>query len=263
MEKALGRPATALILFSAAALLLLAGISQASAPVAKQVAQIRAERPEDLGRTAAQPGRIPEQSPAAVASEDDEPVIYVPPRRGAPRARVGGGLRGAPALPVPLALAPDHLAQTISARPSLFWHIDGVPPRGTQLVFTLIDETGIDPLAEVELPRPAGPGIQRIDLARLGIRIETGVEYQWSVALIADPGRRADDMVSFGYLRRVAAPRDLARKSTSASSYAARGFWYDALASISDAIETAPGDRGLRLQRNALLRQVQLDAAAE
>jgi len=188
---------------------------------------------------------------------------YRPPRRGSPRARVGGGLRGALALPTPLALAPDHVGHTVFAQPSLFWYIDGSPGRGKQLVFTLIDEEGIDPLVEVTLAAPKRSGIWRIRLADYGARLAPGAEYQWSVALIADPAHRAKDIVSSGYIRRVAAPEKLELGQRGAGTYADLGLWYDALESISDAIDAAPADPVLRGQRNALLRQAKLDAAIE
>jgi hypothetical protein len=188
---------------------------------------------------------------------------YRPPRRGSPRARVGGGLRGARALPTPLVLAPDHVGHTVFPQPSLFWYIDGSPGPGRQLVFTLIDEESIDPLVEVRLAAPKRSGIWRIRLADYGVRLVPGEEYEWSIALIADPAQRGKDIVSSGYIRRVAAPEKLRRGQPGVDTYAGLGLWYDALESISDSIEAAPGDPALRRQRNALLRQAKLDAAIE
>lgn len=188
---------------------------------------------------------------------------YRPPRRGSPRARVGGGLRGSRALPTPLALAPDHVGHTVFAQPSLFWYIDGSPGRAKQFVFTLMDEEGIDPLVEARLAAPKRSGIWRIRLADYGARLAPGAEYQWSVALIADPAHRAKDIVSSGYIQRVAAPEKLELGPPGVDTYADLGLWYDALESISDAIDSAPADPVLRGQRNALLRQAKLDAAIE
>jgi hypothetical protein len=190
-------------------------------------------------------------------------VVYVPPRRGAPRAKVGGGLRGAPALPTTLALAPVHTAETVSARPSLFWHIDSPPASDARLVFTLVDDLHVDPIAEFELPRPRRAGIQRVDLAARGVTLEPDVEYEWSIALVSDLRSRSDDRISAGYIRRVAAPAELERELATARAYAAHGLWYDALASIADAIEASPGSAALRAQRDSLLRQAHLDAAVE
>jgi hypothetical protein len=155
------------------------------------------------------------------------------------------------------------VGQTLSAQPSLFWYIDGSPGRGEQLVFTLIDEQSIDPLVEVTLAAPKRSGIWRIRLANYGVRLTPGAEYEWSVALIADPAHRSKDITSSGYIRRVAAPEKLELGQPGVDTYAELGLWYDALESISDSIDAAPGDPALRRQRNALLRQAKLDAAVE
>ena len=197
-------------------------------------------------------------NPQAVA-----PPEYLPPRRGAPRATVSGGVRGTRALPTPLALAPSHLAQTVAGRPSLFWYIDAVPNQSSGLVFTLIDEEGIDPVAEVTLTSPQQAGIHRIRLADHGVSLEPGTEYEWSIALVVDSEHRAKDVVTAGYIRRVSQPEELELRQPCVTSYADLGLWYDALESVSDSIDAAPGDLALLGQRNSLLRQVGLDAVIE
>jgi hypothetical protein len=188
---------------------------------------------------------------------------YRPPRRGAPRAKIGGGRRGIPALPTPLVLAPGHLAQTVAGRPSLFWHIDAVPSQDSSVIFTLIDEGSIDPIVEAELSLPKQAGIQRIRLVDHGVKLQPGIEYEWSVALVVDPSQRSKDVVSTGYIRRISEPSELRLRPPCVTSYADLGLWYDALESVSDAIDSVPGDLALRSQRSSLLHQVGLDAAIE
>jgi hypothetical protein len=175
--------------------------------------------------------------------------IYQPPHRGAPRAKVSGAMRGAPDLPTPLALAPDHVAFTGLAQPSLFWHIDGVPGRRSRLVLTLIGEDSIDPLVERELERPKRAGIQRVRLGDLGVRLEPGVEYEWSVTLVVDPAQRSSDVISGGAIRR-AAPGEPCPEA-----------WYDSLEALIDAVERSPSDAELRGRQLALLEQAGLDPA--
>jgi hypothetical protein len=219
----------------------------------------------------------PRSESATVAPADDarlarvdaapgkDAPVYRPPRRGAPRARVAGGLRAGRALPTPLALAPEHLAHTASADPSLFWHVDERPPAHVKVVFTLIHEDDIEPLVESQLPPPRRAGIQRIRLAQFGVQLDPEAEYEWSVALVPDPDQRSRDVISTGYLRRVAPPAELSgeQQGVTVSTYASLGLWYDALEAASDAIDAAPSDPGLRHQRDALLRQGGLEAAAE
>jgi len=207
-----------------------------------------------------------DSGPAEIRSEvreAAEPVViqYNPPRRGSPRVRVGGGLRGASAHPRPLALAPDHVAETVSAQPSLFWHIDGLPRGDSELVFTLLDGEAIEPVAEARLARPTGVGIQRVRLADLGVSLRPDREYEWSISLVVESGPRSHDAVTTGYIRRVAEPLELAALAPGVFSYAELGLWYDALESVSDSIDARPLDSTLREQRSALLRQAGLEPA--
>ena len=66
----------------------------------------------------------------------------------------------------------------------------------------------------------------------------------------------------------MSSPRALAAQLNGASKsrlpflYAEAGFWYDAIATLSEQIDANPADRDLREQRAALLEQVGLKAAA-
>ncbi len=226
-----------------------------SRPSRIEIAKVRPQVPA--------PEIPPSRLEPSVPPRPDDLPVYRPPRRGAPRAKVGGCMRGAPALPKPLALAPDHLAQTVSAQPSLFWYIDAVPGRDSRLVFTLIDADEVHPIVEATLDAPEHPGIQRIQLSDHGAELDRGVEYEWSVALVVDAANRGQDVISMGYIERVAEPGALGQGIPTAAQHAAAGLWYDAIRSISDSIEATPSDLRLRLQRSALLRAAGLQAAVE
>ncbi|HMA18903.1 MAG TPA: DUF928 domain-containing protein, partial [Thermoanaerobaculia bacterium] len=85
-----------------------------------------------------------------------------------------------------------------------------------------------------------------------------------SVAVIADPDRRARDLLAAGLIERVDPPERLRERLAQARAEevpflcAEAGLWYDALTAISDLIERAPGDAVLLNQRAALLGQVGL-----
>jgi hypothetical protein len=198
------------------------------------------------------------------AAEPAGDSLYRPPSRGKPRGRVGGGVRGVRgSRPALYSLVPEHTGQTVSEQPSLFWYLEGPPPGDAALFFTLIDETSIDPLLEVELPRPAHPGIQRVDLSRYEVRLERGTEYEWSVALVVDPEQRANDIVAAGWIDRVDTPEGLGEGGApTARTFARHGLWYDALAAAADGVEAEPGAPAPRALRDALLREVGLDLAA-
>ncbi len=188
---------------------------------------------------------------------------YRPPIRGKPRARIAGGVRGGETnLPRLQVLAPQHTGQTLSGQPSFFWYLDRTPPEGAAFAFTLVDDTRIEPLLEAPLEGPPGAGIHRIDLADYGVRLQKGVEYEWSVVLVVDPEQRSMDIVSVSWVDRVEAPPHLGEAGPpGVHVYAEHGLWYDALAAASDEVEAHPEDPLPRAHRDALLRQVGLDLA--
>jgi hypothetical protein len=201
------------------------------------------------------------QEPRKVAEVADAGVRYEPPRRGAPRNKLGGGLRfaavGSHSRVTLHAFAPDHVAHTRSPSPVLYWYVDPLPALHESIEFTLIDEASIDPVAEVQLVRPDRPGFQSVDLAALGVELAPEVEYEWSVALVVDRWDRSRDRVRTGYLRYVAENPQLAAPAGDATpaQLARAGLWYDALERISGEIEADPAAAQLRVQRAALLGQ--------
>ncbi len=189
---------------------------------------------------------------------------FVPPMRGSPAGRVGAGGRGVAdgSIPIVAALVPDHVARTLSEQPSLFWYIDMAPEPGTRLILALRDEDSTKPILEIIL-KLEKPGVQRIPLSAYGVKLEPGIEYEWSVALVLDPERRSSDIIASGWLSRLSeAPAGFERRIQAAEAqervtvYAEAGLWYDALAAISDLIDQNPDDASLRAIRAALLRQV-------
>jgi hypothetical protein len=197
--------------------------------------------------------------------------VYSPPRRGAPSAgsRIGGATRGTGQEAFSLfALAPaDHTGLTVREQPSLYWFISSTT--ASPLEFTISDPKAPRPLLEARLPQPARPGVQRVRLADLGGRLATGVPYEWYVVVVRDPERRSRDILAGGMIERTDLPEALRVKVSAAppaqvpSLYAEAGLWYDALAAVSDLIESRPHDAGPRRQRAALLEQVGLREAAE
>ena len=191
---------------------------------------------------------------------------YRPPVAGKPARTVGGGSRGVrDRIPLVYALVPDHVGQTASAQPSFFWFIDRVPDPSAHVEFTLLVDGEVDPVVETQLTPPSGVGIHRIRLADLGAKLEPGKEYEWSVAIVMDPGNPSKDVVATGWIDRVDRPELKARLAGSPSGdavyvLAEEGLWYDALGQIGDDIDRAPGDAHLREMQASLLEQVGLGA---
>lgn len=209
------------------------------------------------------PGVAQEQSSASTTTTASAPV-YRPPLRGAPATRVGGASRGVPDAELVLSvIAPESTGLTSQAQPSLYWYISKALSRPME--FTLNDEQSIKPLVEMKVP-VTQPGIHAL---KLNYTLKPDVEYQWTIAAVADPNQRASDTIAGGTIKHVPLPATLAAELKSAPQpqqpflYAQEGFWYDALTTLSEQIKAQPSNRSLREQRAALLEQVGLKIAAE
>jgi len=250
-------------------------LKSAVSVVAVLFAAVAVSASEPEAKDAKQP--VAEQEPAAakqLKSVDApppaarRPLVYKPPRIGKPAQTVGGGSRGSSdKVPVLFVVVPDHVGQTLSSQPSLFYFIDQVPDPSIQIEFTLLDENGEEPLVVTQLPRPTSPGVHRIRLADADVELQKGAEYEWSIALILDPAQRSKDIVATGWIDRVEGSQQLTARLESgayrpAALYAEEGLWYDALAAVSDEIDRNPDDAALRQQRADLMRQVGLTEAA-
>ena len=189
--------------------------------------------------------------------------VYKPPMRGAPATRTGGASRGEQDSGLILSvLAPESTGLTRRAQPTLYWYAS--KGLAAPLEFTLNDDKSIKPLVEAKANAPR-PGIHAL---RLNYTLKPDVEYQWAIAAVADSNQRASDIIASGTIQRVQPPATLAAQLNGASKpqlpflYAGAGFWYDAIATLSEQIDANPADRDLREQRAVLLDQVGLTTAA-
>jgi hypothetical protein len=191
-----------------------------------------------------------------------KPVLYVPPRKGAPASglRRGGGTRGTnKSLPMISLLAPDHVGFTLQEQPVLFWFTP--TNHNLSYEFTLIADSAEAPLIEAKLQSPTRGGVQPIRLADYKAKLVPGERYQWSVALVMDPDEPSANVVAKGAIERVNRDKleqPLSSDITKADAprrYAESGVWYDALMAISDLMQANPSDMELRRQQVSLLEQ--------
>jgi hypothetical protein len=213
------------------------------------------------------------KSDTASASTADAKVaaarpIYQPPKLGKPARTVGGGSRGTrDKVPSVFVVTPEHVGQTTSSSPSLFWFVDRVPDSSIRVEFTLLAEEDIDPIVQKIIPTPKRAGIHRIRLSDFGVTLSPGAEYEWSVALILDSKERSKDIVATSWIDRVEPSAQLSKRLKSdgatATVYAEEGMWYDAIGALSDQIDSDPTNVQLAEQRADLLRQVGLDTIAQ
>lgn len=193
-------------------------------------------------------------------------IVYKPPLRGAPQARVGGGTRGSESAAVVQVLAPDHVGLTTQAQPTLYWYAR--TPSVARFEVALIDAEGIDPLLEVETDTGMAAGIQHLNLGDHGVSLQPGVSYQWSVALVVDAHNRSSDLVASGVIERIELDENQDNRIRGSSglqrvqTLAGEGLWYDALDEVSLLIAASPDDESLQAARNQLLAQVGLEEIA-
>lgn len=190
--------------------------------------------------------------------------VYTPPRRGAPKTRVGGGTRslstGTHAGEMLTVLSPPQTGQTQQAQPTLYWFLSAADVGPFEFVLTTAD--AVAPLRRVRIDGPLGAGIHAVSLRDENVVLDDGVEYQWSVAIVHDPERRSRDVVAIGTLERVAAG-STPDGAEAVFALAERGLWYDALQRVEELIAQSNDDARLREYRAALLDQAELAQVAQ
>jgi hypothetical protein len=204
------------------------------------------------------------ESPSA---ESADLPRYAPPPDAREGVRVDVGLRGKDDTVLSFSvLAPDHVGWTTKEQPSLFWYQSR--PVQAKFELSVVQENQSKPVFAFRLDESARPGIQRLRLSEHDVRLQTGVEYEWVVALVFDPTNRSQDIIASGLIKRVNPPPAFAAKLPGTTPaqlpflYASAGIWYDAVEALADLIEAQPENRLLRRQRASLLEQVKLSSAA-
>jgi hypothetical protein len=173
--------------------------------------------------------------------------------------------------PIPsqlMAVAPEHVGFTSNAQPVLRWYISGAWDK--EILFTMneVGSTSPDPVAEAKIDGPDKEGIYQIRLADYNVTLKPGVDYEYFLSIVVNEKERSGDVVSSAAIRYVEPSKELTEllkntpKEKAHYAYAENGYYYDAVASVSNLIDANPNDEGLRVQRGALLAQVKLGNAA-
>jgi len=213
--------------------------------------------------TAAVP--LPIEPVRVITEKAAQPVVtYSPPLRGMPINRIGAATRSnVTEMPTIMAIVPEHTGLTIQVHPVLSWYLSKTAPCSIEL--SLIDDSQFEPLWQSRISQPVPAGFHRIRLADIGLKLDTGKTYKWFVALVMDPDHRSKDIIAGGVIERINPSESLKQKLSQSdpmqrvSILAEEGIWYDTLTSISDLIDTKPGDSALENIRMDLLTQVGLD----
>lgn len=160
----------------------------------------------------------------------DAPILFKPPASGAPTTQRGGGTRGSSANTVSIqALVPkEHIALTTQEAPTLYWSISQAAPYSVEFSLT-VENTG-ETLVEETLPPVTQPGIQSVKLVAFNAKLQEGITYLWSIALVVDPSDRSKDILMSTPIRREHTTIDI----NDPAQLAQAGFWYDTLQYMSE-----------------------------
>jgi len=184
------------------------------------------------------------------AGQEGGSGVYKPPLRGAPGGRVGGASRSASAprvaLPVIELLAPaDHTGVTARPDPTLYFTISRAAQWPVQ--FTISAPMQPAPIVDVTIPSPNAAGLYAVSTGSYRVRLQPGIVYTWSVAVVLDPRAWSRNIVASATILYDPA---VAATAPSAAALAAGGLWYDAIAT---AVEES--HRGGPALLAALMRQ--------
>jgi hypothetical protein len=221
--------------------------------------------PEAPAASPPEPAPAPIQIAALVPSE---PPLYAPDSLASGASvRVGGEARSLGAdVPVPEALGPAHVGASTHESPNLYWFLPASTSSTVEV--TVIDPGAADPVLETTTQGRLEAGVHRVSLAEHGARLRAGTEYRWYVALVRDPARRSQDVVSEAAIRYMPPGPELGNRlsaappASAAHVYAESGFWYDAFDQLSAWLATEPGAAVLHQHRASLLDQAGLPSAA-
>lgn len=191
---------------------------------------------------------------------------YVPPDRGLPGRREGGGTRGGCLLNQPslTALMPKtNFGYTVQAQPTFLWFVP--ESTATTAEFILWDEDDSE-IYRTMIQLPTTAGIVRVSLPTddSAPTLETGKDYRWSFAIVCDPEDRSGDLLTEGWVQRKDLDSQLENRLAQATPldratlYARAGVWYEAISTLADLRQAQPNSSTVTNRWRTLLNSVEL-----
>lgn len=211
-----------------------------------------------------------------VAFDDFDPGrlgIYLPPNDASRGGRAGGELRGGPedscqsSQAILSVLAPDDSGWTSVPQPTLFWYFSGSVCH-YPVQFTLSNPETMEEIITTTLSASITPGLHRLELGNLDIRLIPNISYIWNISLVRQEKKRLRNLVSGGTLKYVPASESFTRNAARSPGpqaiydHARAGYWYEAFRILTNLVEAAPHNRLYRKQRICLIEQVGLSNVA-
>jgi hypothetical protein len=171
-------------------------------------------------------------SPARAETAQTEDFDYEPPNRGMPKTTQGTGSRGctlSEPVTVTLLVPNDHNGQTISGRPTFFWHVSD--KTSVPVEFALVEPGVTKPLFVQRMPVQKG-GIMEVQLPQDAPELVSGRKYRWSVSLLCNTNRPSNNVFVTSWIERVPAKPELTQQFWNGKSereragiYAASRLW--------------------------------------
>lgn len=196
---------------------------------------------------------------------------YIPPNRGLPGRREGGGTRGGcvTTQPTLTAFIPEtHYGTTTRAYPSFFWYLPQTTAEFAEFILLNAED---EEVYSTTFPLTGTEGIVRLDLPATEDQpaLEVGQDYHWYFALVCDAVDRSGDILTEGWIQRIEPDAALTTQLEQSADrehpalYAQSGIWYDALATLAD-LRQSPSDAAVfQTQWNNLLESVGLESFSD
>jgi hypothetical protein len=225
----------------------------------------------ELAVILATPPRTSLAQNSAPATRPTDEIIYQPPSRSLPDVRIEPpGSRGlGNDLPTLYILAPNQVGYTTYAGPRVFWYLSR--PTNAPLVLTVKpdDPTSKIPPFKTVLDATKS-GIQCLDLAKCNVQLQSGLDYQVSLALKPDKDPRAKDILCSAEIMYVTPPSSLFAQLLATTDpvkktrlLARNSMFYDAMWELTHQIEVDPRDKSWHELRASLLDQIGLGEVAD
>jgi Domain of Unknown Function (DUF928) len=171
------------------------------------------------------------------------------------------------ALPLTL-LVPTHIAQTVSARPALFWYL--ASPKDIRIRFYELSDRGVPQELWQQTVQVEQAGIAQLPYPAAQPELAIGKTYAWSAALVCDDDNPAIAPIGPVKFQRVESSQWLQTELTKAKTdqrraelYAISGQWYDSIDARAKALVAGPTHKNHRQNMLLLLDQIGLKSISD
>jgi hypothetical protein len=213
------------------------------------------------------------QSPDQKTIQDTQIIFNdpAPPQQGSPSGRQRGGASRGPCRQFGslTALVPATKGvvwgQTVSDRPSFWFHLPGALTEKTPIEF-VVQDVQDNYVYKTRITAPGTPaGLIEVAMPAMAKPLEVGQPYFWTFSVYCNPNKPSEAVFVKGMIQRVASDATLQNRLKSIAPldqvrwYADQGIWHDAVDTLAELYRAKPSDRQLASTWNTLLKQTNLE----